>query len=261
MQLGTLASGSSGNAAILSGGRTNILLDAGISTRRIVSGLKILGIEKEELGAVLITHEHADHINGLRVLIKHIKAPIYAPRETALHIMNKIEGMERRILAFSPGDCIEIGDVTITSFATPHDSASSCGYSFYHKSNKVTCVTDLGHITGQIEEAVMGSDILMLEANHDEELLKEGPYPYFLKKRILGKNGHLSNRECGRLAAIAAAGGTRRIILAHLSRENNTPGLAERAVRQTLVSAGVDSDFRISVASPDFSGDIHNTGE
>lgn len=261
MRLCTLASGSSGNAAILSGGRTNILLDAGISTRRIVSGLKILGIDKEELGAVMITHEHADHINGLRVLVKHTKAPIYAPIETAQHIINRIEGIKNKIIPFAPGDCLEIGDMAITSFATPHDSASSCGYSFYHKRSKVTCVTDLGHITEQIKKAVIGSDILMLEANHDEELLKKGSYPYFLKKRILSDKGHLSNRESGRLAAIAAAGGTRLIILAHLSRENNTPRLAEGTVMQTLLSAGTDPDFRITVASPVFSGEIHNTDE
>lgn len=259
MQLGTLASGSSGNAAVLSGGRTNVLLDAGISTRRIVAGLKTLGIDKSELGAILITHEHADHIKGLGVLIKHVNAPIYAPQETARYILNKFVGIESRVRAFSPGETVEIGEMTITPFETPHDSAASCGYSFYHKGHKVTCVTDLGHITEAVRGAVMGSDILMLEANHDEALLKNGPYPYFLKKRILGDKGHLSNHECGRLAALAAAGGTRRIVLAHLSGENNTPELAERAVRHALLSAGVDNNFSISIASPDALADIHIT--
>lgn len=253
----TLASGSTGNAAILSARNTNILLDAGISARRIVTNLRAQGIEK--LGAILITHEHTDHIKGLRVLLKHINAPVYAPNETALHMINNIEGLEGRIIPFTPGNCFEIGEIDVNSFATPHDSASSCGYSFFHGRHKVTSVTDFGHITQAIEAAIIGSDILMVESNHDEELLRNGPYPFFLKKRVSGENGHLSNGNCAALAAKAVANGTQQIILAHLSRQNNTPALAEKTVKQALISSGADTldDFKITVASPDTPGDIH----
>lgn len=260
MLLSTLASGSSGNAAVLSGGRTNILIDAGISNRRIIYGLKNLDIGKEDLGAIVITHEHSDHIRGLRVLIKNTSSPIYAPSGTARHIIRNVDGSEGRIIQFSPGDSFDVGDISVISFPTPHDSISSCGYSFFHRREKVTCVTDFGHITDDIAEAVTGSDILMLEANHDEDMLRYGPYPYFLKKRILSDQGHLSNSECGRLAVLAASSGTRRLILAHLSRENNTPGNAEEEVRKALSEAGAhDDSLTITVASPDLQGSVHNT--
>lgn len=259
MLFSTLASSSSGNTSVLSSGRASLLIDAGISTRRIITGLKGLNIKGEDLSAVLITHEHSDHIKALPVLIKQVCAPIYAPTDVAVHLNDTIAGIKGRVIPFNPGDCFDIGDVTVTSFPTPHDAIASCGYSLHQGSIKVTCVTDLGHITQQVQNAISGSELLMLEANYDHNMLVGGAYPAFLKRRILGANGHLSNPDSGKLAAEALCKGTRKLILCHLSRENNAPSIAVRTVRDTLISTGAkpDVDFILSAAPPDCPGEIH----
>lgn len=259
MLFSTLASSSSGNASVLSGGKTNLLIDAGISTRRIMTGLRGLDIRREDLSAVLITHEHSDHVKGLPVLIKQVAAPIYAPADVAAHLHNTIEGIEGRIIPFNPGECFEVDDITVISFLTPHDSVASCGYSLCRDSFKITCVTDLGHITPQVQNAVSGSDLLMLEANYDYDRLVAGAYPVFLKRRILSSRGHLSNPDSAKLATEAVCNGTKKIILSHLSRDNNTPSLAVKTVREALVSSGAspDLDFSLSAAPPDCPGEVH----
>lgn len=259
MLFSTLASSSSGNSSVLSTGRTSVLIDAGISTRRIVKGLSGLDIKKDNLSAVLITHEHSDHIKALPVLIKQMAAPIYAPKCVADYLIKTISGIQERVIPFNPGECFEIGDVTVSSFPTPHDSAESCGYSLHHGAVKITCVTDLGHITSQVKEAIAGSELVMLEANYDHEMLVTGSYPAFLKRRVLGARGHLSNPDSAQLTALAVSSGTRRVILGHLSRENNTPSLAVKTVRDALIDAGSkpDTDFLLSAAPPDCPGEAH----
>ena len=244
----TLASGSSGNAAVISCGDTHILLDAGISARRITTGLKQLGIEPEQLSAILVTHDHADHICGLAVLTKKVKAPIYATASTCRTIEEKAPWATLR--PCQSGFCLDLGDVLVESFATPHDTPGSVGYSLCGGGGRMVLCTDLGFVTAQVEQAVRGCDLLVCEANHDPDWVATGPYPYYLKRRVLGDYGHLSNEAGAELALYAVEHGAKEIVLAHLSAENNTPGHALRVVGDRLRRAGVDLEHavRLSVA-------------
>ena len=219
-----LASGSSGNAALVSCGNTHVLLDAGISAKRITAGLKSLGIAPEALAAVLITHEHHDHISGLQVLTKRLRLPVVTSGPTGRQLCYRVPFMDDLIRQQEPGTGIQLGDLWIESFPTPHDAAGSVGYS----------------ITG-------GGDLLVCEANHDEDWVRSGPYPYHLKARILGDRGHLSNEAGAELAALAVESGTRQVALAHLSAENNTPSRARQTVCRRLSAMGCDPERDIAL--------------
>ena len=211
----TLASGSSGNALLLSCGESYILLDAGISCRRITAALRELGLELGSLTAILITHTHADHISGLQSL----------------------------------------GEFAVTAFPPSHDAPGSCGFRLDAAGGAVGVLTDTGYVTDEAADILEGVDLAVLEANHDIETLRSGPYPYYLKQRILGAQGHLSNEDAARFAAVLAQSGTSEIILAHLSRENNTPAMAQTAVERALSAAGVSP--LLSVAPRDCLGPAH----
>ena len=246
----TLASGSSGNAAVISCGDTHILLDAGISARRITTALKELGIEPERLSGILITHDHSDHISGLTVLTKKVKAPIYATYATCRTVADKAPCAGELLREICPGEELELGELTVLPFATSHDTPGSVGYSVSGGGKRLVLCTDLGFVSREVEEAVRGCDLLVCEANHDPDWVMTGPYPYYLKQRVLGDWGHLSNEAGAELALFAARNGAREIILAHLSAENNTPAHALRVVSDCLRRAGVDLDgaVRLSVA-------------
>lgn len=238
-ELHTLASGSSGNALLLSQGDTHILLDAGISCRRITSALGTLGVELPELAAIFITHTHTDHISGLQTLIKRCRAPIYASEATARGLSYRVAGVDDLLCPFSSGENVQLDGCTVTPFPTSHDAAGSTGYRVDTLDGAVGLLTDTGYVTDMAAEVLCGVDLLVLEANHDVETLRSGPYPYYLKQRILGSEGHLSNEDAGRFAAAMARSGTEEIVLAHLSRENNTPAMALHAVERALSAAGV----------------------
>ena len=245
----TLASGSSGNAAVISCGRTHILLDAGISARRITTGLKELGIAPEELTAILITHDHSDHISGLTVLTKKVKAPIYATAPTCRTIGEKAPCAAEQLRPTPAGEELKIGEVWVRSFATSHDAPGSVGYSVSDGKKRLVLCTDLGFVTEEVARVVKGCDLLVCEANHDVDWVSTGPYPYYLKQRVLGDWGHLSNEAGAELALYAIRHGAKEILLAHLSAENNTPALARTVVEGCLRRAGVDlSAVRLSVA-------------
>lgn len=237
--LHTLASGSSGNAAVISCGEVHVLLDAGISCRRIVQGLRELGLEAEDLSAVLITHTHSDHISGLETLLKRCGAPVLASRRTCAGLRYRIAGIEPRLRALE-GE-VSLGPLTVTSFPTSHDAAGSCGY----RIGDVGALTDTGYVTPEAREALLGVPLLLLEANHNVEMLWSGPYPYPLKLRIAGPEGHLSNDDAAAFARESVLAGTREIILAHLSRENNTPAAALDAVGRALS----DLDFPAALSA------------
>ena len=246
----SLASGSSGNCLLVSDGRTNILVDAGISLRRAEKCLAQLGITGRDIAAVLITHEHSDHISGLASITGKFGMPVYAARETARYIrffMPETEGLVRE---FCAGESFELGGTGVLSFLTPHDTPESVGYKLCTAEGKIGIVTDLGHVPRRVFSAVCDSDMLILEANHDIDTLKRGRYPYFLKRRILGMYGHLSNDDCAQTACEAAESGARHIVLAHLSIENNTPEMAYGAVcsRLTAIGANVGTDLELDVA-------------
>lgn len=248
----TLASGSSGNAALVSCGQTHILLDAGISARRITTALRGLGVDPKELSGVLITHEHTDHISGLATLTKQLGLPVYATAPTLDALATKVPAIPQNRLGrfFAPGEAFPLGELWIQPFATSHDAACSVGYAITGGDSRMVLCTDLGYISPEVERAVAGCDLLVCEANHDEEWVRTGPYPYYLKQRVLGRRGHLSNEAGAQLALLAARNGARTILLAHLSAENNTPAHALDTVERVLTADGFvpGQDVEVAVA-------------
>lgn len=233
MRIVTFASGSTGNCCLVSDGGVNVLIDAGISARRIVQGLGVLGLVPQDVCGVLITHEHSDHISGLPVLVKRTGMRIFAPPELGEVLKRVKPELSESIDYIPPDGGLCVGDVRITAFPTPHDASASFGYRI-EGSEVFAFATDTGHISCELLEGLRGADTVVIEANHDKVMLKNGPYPPFLKQRVLSKHGHLSNDDCAKLACLLADSGTRQIILGHLSRQNNTPEAAETAVSEAL---------------------------
>lgn len=256
----TLASGSAGNAALVSCGDTHILLDAGISARRITAGLAALGVKPHQLAAVLLTHEHSDHVSGLRVLTKKAGAPIYATAPTCRewYRRNRCDEVNDLFRVQEPGAGLQIGALWVESFPTPHDAAGSVGYSIAGENTRMVLCTDLGHVTQTVRRAVEGCDLLVCETNHDVDWVQSGPYPYYLKQRILGQRGHLSNEAGAELAAWAVRTGARSVILAHLSQTNNTPARAYEAaaLRLRAMDCDPERDISMSVAPRDSVGAV-----
>lgn len=234
MILTTLASGSSGNCTLISQGDTHVLVDAGISCRRITAALRELGLGLEDLTGICITHEHTDHICGLATMTKKHHIPIYTTGGTGRQLCYRIAFLEDLIHDFQPGACFSVGGLTVETFSTLHDTAQPCGFALSNGEKKAAVVTDLGVVTDAVMNGIRGADVLVVEANHDVECLKSGPYPYYLKERILGERGHLSNEAGAALAKTAAQAGAHTVILAHLSAENNTPAMARTAAERAL---------------------------
>lgn len=256
LSLTTLASGSSGNSLLVSDGETHILIDAGISARRITKSLRELGIDPSQLSGILITHEHSDHICGLNTLTKQFTMPVYASRGTGRQLCCRIAFLEDRIRTFETGTAIEIGGLTVESFATPHDTAESVGYTVSAGGRKAAVVTDLGRVTEEVARGIQGANLLVAETNYDPEWLQSGPYPYYLKERIQGGWGHLSNQAGAELACSAVENGASTVILAHLSKENNTPAKAYDTVLAAMEHRGIrpGEDVRLEVAPRDVAG-------
>lgn len=231
-----LASGSKGNAAFIQCGGTRILIDAGISCRRIEQGLKAYGCTLQDIDAVFITHEHTDHVNGLPMILKKSHMPVYTTQETWQAMGRKVEEYQNRFVRLARR--VGIGDMQVVPFAIPHDAARPVGYTVYHRDCKITLATDLGYVTADVAAAAAYSDILILEANHDEQMVRNGPYPYALQQRILSRWGHLSNRAAAELLANLPARPLMRVLLAHRSEKNNTPAVSLHTVRRVLGQAG-----------------------
>lgn len=238
MRIVTFASGSTGNCCLVSDGGVNVLIDAGISARRIVQGLGVLGLAPQDVCGVLITHEHSDHISGLPVLVKRTGMRIFAPSELGEVLKRVKPELSESIDYIPPDGGLCVGYVRITAFPTPHDASASFGYRI-EGSEVFAFATDTGHISDELLEGLQGADTVVIEANHDKVMLKNGPYPPFLKQRVLSKHGHLSNDDCAKLACLLADSGTRQIILGHLSQQNNTPEAAETAVSEALSGRNV----------------------
>ncbi len=238
MRIVTFASGSTGNCCLVSDGGVNVLIDAGISARRIVQGLGVLGLAPQDVCGVLITHEHSDHISGLPVLVKRTGMRIFAPSELGEVLKRVKPELSESIDYIPPDGGLCVGDVRITAFPTPHDTSASFGYRI-EGSEVFAFATDTGHISDELLEGLQGADTVVIEANHDKVMLKNGPYPPLLKQRVLSKHGHLSNDDCAKLACLLADSGTRQIILGHLSQQNNTPEAAETAVSEALSGRNV----------------------
>lgn len=238
MRLVVFASGSTGNCALVTGGGRRILVDAGISARRICAALEGEELEPAALDGVFVTHEHADHIAGLRVLTKHFPLPIYAPGSTAGALRRVLPEVRDLVRPLELERRLSLGCMTVTAFPTPHDAAQSAGYRIEADGAALAIATDTGCVTETMLRYLSGADAAVIEANHDVAMLRSGPYPAYLKKRILSDQGHLSNDECTWLAAVLAGRGVRQIVLGHLSKNNNLPGLARRTVARALESSG-----------------------
>lgn len=196
-----------------------------------------------DLSAILITHEHSDHIKGLCVFLKSAPVPVYAPETVAAHLCRTVPGAELHVRPIPPEIPVTIGGFCVTAFPTPHDTPQSAGYRLTAEGSTVAVCTDTGCVTEVMRRYLRGADVALIEANHDIDMLKNGSYPPPLKRRILSDRGHLSNDDCARLAAELAAGGTRKLVLGHLSRENNDPALALRTVRRALEGSGASADI------------------
>ena len=246
----TLASGSLGNAALVSCGDTHILLDAGVSAKRITAGLAALGVTPYQLTAILLTHEHSDHVSGLRVLSKKAGAPIYATRPTLWewYKRNRCDEVKALFRPQEAGTGVQIGSLWVESFPTPHDAAGSVGWSVAGEGGRMVLCTDLGYVTDEVRRAVEGCGLLVCETNHDVDWVKSGPYSYYLKQRILGNYGHLSNEAGAELAAFAVENGTKTVVLAHLSQTNNTPARAYDTVSLRLLAMDCDPERDISLS-------------
>ena len=237
MNIALFASGSSGNCALVSDGETHILIDAGISARRIRAGLTAQDVAPADLAGVLVTHEHADHVKGLTVLLRRDPVAVYALPAVCAALRKLLPERTDCLHEITPGEPFCLGDVRVTPFPTPHDAAGSCGYRLDGSARFGFC-TDLGTVTDAVRAALCGVDCAVIEANHDPELLRTGPYPVYLKRRIASDHGHLSNEGAGALAVYLAENGAQQLILGHLSRENNTPRTALETVSLALAAAG-----------------------
>ncbi len=245
----SLISGSSGNATLISQDNTLILLDCGASGKRISQAIEALGFSCSDINAILVTHEHTDHVSGVGVMSRRFGIPIYATSET-FSVMNIGPIKDGNIKLVTPGESFSIGDIGINSFSVSHDAKNPLGYSFELSCGKFSSLTDTGVITQEIYNSVRDSKYILLESNHDTEMLKFGNYPYSLKCRILGKTGHLSNNTSAMMAKKMLENGAERIMLGHLSDENNTPEIAYKTTENAIIDAGgiIGKDLFLSVA-------------
>jgi phosphoribosyl 1,2-cyclic phosphodiesterase len=252
-----LASGSRGNAAVIESSRARLLIDAGISCRETFKRLKAQCIDPQSISAVLITHEHTDHVYGLNTLAKKLHGPVFMTGATyqAWSRALRDEGGEmaklKKIEIFSAGRCFQIADITVSPFTIPHDAADPVGFTFRAEGTKVAIATDLGYIPASICDHLRNCDVLMIESNHDVEMLRVGPYPWSVKQRVMSRVGHLSNDSLARFFAKDYDGGAAYIVLAHLSEQNNHPQLAWKAAEKALGRRRTLLANRLILASQD----------
>ncbi|HEY4391718.1 MAG TPA: MBL fold metallo-hydrolase [Paenibacillus sp.] len=249
LRFSVLSSGSTGNATLVANGETTLMIDAGFSAKRIDELLGERGVSGEEIQGILVTHEHSDHIKGLGAVARKYNLPIYANEKTwgAMEkAVGKIAEENRRILG--TGETRDFGSLRVESFGISHDAAEPVAYCFYDGKEKLSVCTDLGYASDKVKMSIADSDVIVLEANHDIEMLRMGRYPWNIKRRILGDMGHLSNEATGELMSEILSGRIKRIYLAHLSREHNIPDLARMSVRGAMEDRGCfykDSEFKL----------------
>lgn len=251
-----LFSGSSGNATFIGSGRGGILVDAGVSAKRLCCAMQQIGCEPQNIHGIFITHEHIDHIAGLRVFAAKHNIPVFASADTAAALLND-EKIAQSVDITPFERTVDVADMHITRFGTMHDCVGSSGYTITLPSgNKVAVCTDLGVITDEVMQSLSGCNLVMLESNHDLRMLQNGSYPYPLKQRILSDHGHLSNACCADALTKLLQSGTTRFMLAHLSRDNNRPHIArEAAVNALSLCGAVDNvDYILGVAAPSDNG-------
>ena len=232
MRLWVLGSGSKGNALLVECADTRVLIDAGFSARRLAERLRGIGVTPESIDALVLTHEHSDHVAGVETAVKRWRWPVYGTAGT-------LAALARRPASATPvraGQSLTIGTLTLEPVRTSHDAAEPVGYVATSSCSgmRAAVVTDLGVVTPEVAAAVQRADVLVLESNHDEVMLRDGPYPWHLKRRVASEHGHLSNAAAGRLASDTVHRGLQQLVLAHLSETNNTPAVALEAMAASI---------------------------
>ena len=254
LRFSPLFSGSSGNATYVGCDDAHILVDAGLSGTRVIQEMEKVGVDPRQLSAILVTHEHSDHIKGIGILSRKFDVPVYATEGTWRNMLSKLGNIaQKNMRLIEPYQDFYVGSIDVTPFATPHDAGQPVGYTFETGGAKLAIATDLGSVRDSWLKYVTGADAVILESNYDPGMLQTGPYPLELKRRIMGRRGHLSNDDAGEVAVELVSHGASQIILGHLSKENNYPELALQCTRAALKIAGIDpeNDVRLSVAARD----------
>jgi len=250
----SFSSGSSGNCYLVRSSDSAVLVDAGISGRKIFQSLNETEINPEDVNAVLISHEHSDHVKSLRTIAKKMpQVRAYANSGTWKNISPLVEEKQREV--FKTGDTFFINDIKVKSFLLSHDAEEPVGFSFYKKDKQISILTDTGFLSSEVYDEIKGADILIIEANHDVEMLRIGKYPWFLKQRILGKTGHLSNVDAADAICkiISEKQKYRHVLLAHLSRENNFPEMAYQTIKNLLEEKNyfIDKNIGLNIITRD----------
>ena len=246
-----LYSGSSGNSTYLDAGESALLIDLGVSCRAAVTALQQLGADFSKLKGILITHEHSDHIKGLRVFLKKYPLPLYASEPGLEYLRENVEVPAGLPLYEADPEGFCVGQMMVRPFATSHDSVGSLGYRIsLPDGQELGFATDLGCYTEAVEEGLRGCRTVMLESNYDDGMILVSDYPYYLKRRIQSRSGHLSNSDCAAALPALAQNGTRNFVLGHLSQNNNLGLLAQQASEQALLQAGLErGDFTLQIAN------------
>lgn len=256
----SLYSGSSGNSLFVETANTKILIDAGVSSKKIETALNDINIDPKTLDGILVTHEHIDHVQGLGTLSKKFDLPVFVNQET-LDAMPKQKDKisDKNIKTFKVTDKFSIGDLEIKPFSIPHDAVNPCGFSIWKGNKKISIATDIGHMTNDILKNLEESLFIMLEANYDPEVLRCASYPFKLKSRIAGPTGHLSNELAGKTISYLLQSGLKNAMLGHLSKESNFPELAYQTVMDELIAGNNDeSSLKLSVAKRDSHSNLIN---
>lgn len=253
-----LASGSSGNAIYISNNNTKILIDAGINSKQLILRLEKIGINPKEIDGICLSHEHSDHTNGVRIFHKKFKTPIFSNNGTFEGYKKISKNNEVFFNIFETSSVFKIGDIDIESFSIPHDAMDPVGFLISNNQKKIGIVTDIGMSTPLVIQKLRGCEIIVIEANYDDDLLNDAPRPWNLKKRIRSRQGHLSNTEAAQLISDCNTDSLKRVILAHLSSDCNTPSTALKTISSHLRLDGLDN-IKLEVSSAAEPTDIWET--
>ncbi len=243
-----LASGSTGNAVYLEAGKTRLLIDAGVSLKQLKSAMQTIDVDSTTLSALVVTHEHSDHVKGLKMAVKNWALPIYTSEGTWHHISKQFDNEEVQGQIVRSAAPFSIDQVVIEPFRLSHDAEEPLGFCFHYHGKKLVVATDLGYVDDRIRSVCQGADAFILETNHDVDMVRNGPYPWHLKRRILGDKGHLSNETAAEFLIDTMSEATHTVCMAHLSQENNAPHLAKQVLYQRLSSMDHERAEQITLA-------------